>query len=204
MAYSMDALQDGCYENSSVLINKFGIKDGTQLNDIEREITGGLIAKALYDISFTDVDFDFYKRLHKYVFEDIYEWAGQLRTVSTGKKGTSFCPPDEIEKRGLHLFDRLTQSGFLTRFNGEDFINEFTDLYCDLNYLHPFREGNGRIQRLFLNMLLLHTGRSIDFSKIDKDLLMIATIRSVNGDVFLLRDIFKEHIIIVNSNCQQA
>lgn len=67
-------------------------------------------------------------------------------------------------------------------------------MYCDLNYLHPFRERNGRIQRLFLSMLITNIGKKLNFAEIDKDLLMIATIQSVSGDIFLLRDIFSEHI----------
>ena len=73
----------------------------------------------------------------------------------------------------------------------DEFIVEFTDLYCDLNYLHPFREGNGRIQRLFLSMLVNSLGKSLNFSQIDADYLMIATIKSVSGDIFMLRDIFR-------------
>ena len=76
----------------------------------------------------------------------------------------------------------------------DEFIVEFTDLYCDLNYLHPFREGNGRIQRLFLLMLVNSLGKSLNFSQIDADYLMIATIKSVSGDIFMLRDIFREYI----------
>ena len=76
----------------------------------------------------------------------------------------------------------------------DEFIVEFTDLYCDLNYLHPFREGNGRIQRLFLSMLVNSLEKSLNFSQIDADYLMIATIKSVSGDIFMLRDIFREYI----------
>ena len=83
---------------------------------------------------------------------------------------------------------------FLKDIKGDDFIIEFTELYCDLNYLHPFREGNGRIQRLFLSMLVSQLGKSLNFAQIDKDSLMIATIKSVSGDVFMLRDIFREYI----------
>ncbi len=194
MSYSLDALQDDCYENSTVLKNKFNIRDGAKLDLIERTTTTLRIAQAMKDISFTDVDFTFYKNLHKYVFGDIYEWAGNIRKVEMSKKGTSFCSVNEIEKRGNNLFKRLQNNNYLKVFTGDEFINEFTELYCDLNYLHPFREGNGRIQRLFLNMLLLSIGKSIDFSKVDKDLLMIATIKSVSGDVFMLRDIFRESI----------
>lgn len=194
MTYSLDPLHDGCYENTTVLINKFDIKDEKQLDVMEQSITGLMIAKALIELPFENVDFEFYKMLHRYVFSDIYDWAGTVRTINMSKKGTNFCDAEKIAERGQAIFKRLKESGYLSRCKGDDFIAEFTDLYCDLNMLHPFREGNGRIQRLFLTMLLLNLDYSIDFSHIDKDELMIATIKSVSGDVFMLRDLFKENI----------
>lgn len=194
MGYSLDPLQDGCYENSNVLINKFDIRDEKELEMMERNLTSYLMAQATIEIPFEDVNFEFYKNLHKYVFGEIYDWAGTIRKVDMSKSGTKFCPANEIEKRGKNIFDRLETQNYLKGFKGEEFINEFVNLYCELNYLHPFREGNGRIQRQFLLMLLNNMGKHIDFKDIDRDLLMIATIKSVKGDLFMLKDIFREHI----------
>lgn len=194
MPYSLDSMQDGCYENSIVLINKFDIRNEKQLDAMEQSITSMLIAKASIEIPFENVDFDFYKNLHRYVFSDIYNWADTVRKVDMSKKGTNFCPADKIEERGGKIFKRLKENEYLKVFHDDEFIIEFTDLYCDLNILHPFREGNGRIQRLFLSMLVNYLGRNLDFSEIDKDELMIATIKSVSGDIFMLRDIFREYI----------
>lgn len=72
MAYSLTSLQDDCYEGTNVLKNKFGLKKEEQLIIAERNITSFLIAKAELEIPFTNVDFEFYKNLHKYVFEDIF------------------------------------------------------------------------------------------------------------------------------------
>ena len=194
MSYSLDPLQDDCYEGTNVLINKFDIGDGEKLDIIERDITSALIAKAYIEIPFENVDFDFYKNLHYYVFSDIYEWAGNIRNVDMSKKGTRFCSPERIETSGRDIFEYLSKISYLVNLTDEEFITEFTELYCRLNYLHPFREGNGRVQRLFLSMLLKNMEKSIDFSKIDTDLLMIATIKAVSGDVFMLCDIFRQHI----------
>ncbi|MBR5535178.1 MAG: Fic family protein [Clostridia bacterium] len=192
MAYSLDPISDGCYENTSVLINKFDIRDEDVLNRLEQSITSALIAKAFIELPFENVDFSYYKMLHKYVFSDIYDWAGEIRIVNMSKKGTAFCPCDKIEEGGKRIFDGLNERKLLADFSDEDFLDELVNLYCELNYLHPFREGNGRIHRLFLALLAKNAGRTLDFSKVDKDLFMIATIRSVSGDVFLLKDILKE------------
>lgn len=194
MSYSLDPIQDGCYEDTAVLINKFGIKDDKRLAAIEQSVTSMLIAKASIEIPFENVDFNYYKNLHKYVFSDIYDWAGTVRKVDMSKKGTNFCSADKIEELGTRIFERLKQNEYLKIFSDDKFIIEFTNLYCDLNILHPFREGNGRIQRLFLSMLVSSLGKRLDFSEIDADELMIATIRSVSGDVFMLQDIFRELI----------
>ena len=194
MGYSMDPLRTDCYENSTVLINKFDIRDEAQLDAVERSITSGLIAKTMIEMPFENVDFKFYKNLHNYVFSDIYEWAGSVRSIDMSKKGTNFCSATKINERAERIFLNLQTTDYLKMVPTDEFVNEFTDLYCDLNYLHPFREGNGRIQRLFLNMLLRYNNKTINFANIDKDLLMIATIKSVSGDVFMLRDIFKENI----------
>ncbi len=114
--------------------------------------------------------------------------------MDMSKKGTNFCKFEKIENRGKMIFERLKSTDYLKVFHDDEFIVEFTDLYCELNYLHPFREGNGRIQRLFLSMLVSQLGKNLDFSQIDKDCLMIATIKAVSGDVFMLRDIFREYI----------
>ena len=194
MSYSLNSLQDDCYENTNVLKNKFNLKEQTKLDLVERNITSLLIAQALINIPFENVNFEFYKSLHSYVFSDIYEWAGTTRTINMSKKGTVFCDFGDIELTAKNIFKGLIKNNFLKEFSNNEFINEFTELYCNLNYLHPFREGNGRIQRLFLTMLLKDMNKVLYFSNIDKDLLMIATIKSVSGDVFMLRDIFNTHI----------
>ena len=194
MAYSLDSILDNCYKNTSVLINKFDIRNEEQLNAVEQSITSVLIAKASMEIPFENVDFSFYKSLHKFIFSDIYEWAGEIRSVNMSKRGTNFCPVEKIEENGLRIFKNLQKSDFLKTLSAENFLDEFVYLYCELNYLHPFREGNGRVQRLFLSMLLKYCGKKINFAEIDEDLFMIATIKSVSGDIFMLKDIFKENI----------
>lgn len=194
MSYSLNSLSDGCYDGTTVLKNKFGIKKQDELDKVEQVVTASLLAKAFVDISFKNVDFKFYKMLHQYVFSDIYDWAGKNRNVNMSKKGTLFCDYKKIDMLGDDIFSNLRKNHYLKSFSDDIFLDEFTSLYCSLNYLHPFREGNGRIQRLFLSMMLNYIGKSINFTKIDKDLFLIATIKSASGDIFLLRDIFKEHI----------
>ena len=85
----------------------------------------------------------------------------------------------------------------LNYFKGIDFdnfVDEIVDVYCDTNYIHPFREGNGRTQRVFITQLIRYNGYDIKFSEIDTDYLMLATIQSANGVTDYLKEIFREHI----------
>ena len=194
MAYSLDSLKDDCYPGTTVLINKLDIRNDKLLAEAEQTITAINYAQIETEMKFVDVDFEYYKNIHKRLFYDIYEWAGKVRSVNLSKKGTAFCEYKEINELAEKRFDRLKRDNFLVDLDFETFVDEFTDLYVDLNYLHPFREGNGRTHRLFLTLLARNTGYSIDFSQCDLDMLMIATIKSAQGDVGLLRTIISELI----------
>lgn len=194
MPYLLDPLQDNCYENSTVLINKFGIKNQNTLDEIEQTITAINSAQIELTLRFENVNFNFYKNIHKLLFYDIYDWAGNIRKVNMNKKGTSFCDFTQIETNGNNIFKYLAEQNYFLNMNRPKLINEIVDLYCRLNILHPFREGNGRTQRLFLTLLTKHIGYNLNLASIDADLLMIATIKSVSGETFLLKDIFEENL----------
>ena len=146
-------------------------------------------------MKFQEVDFEFYKNIHKQIFGDLYEWAGQLRKINISKKGTVFCEYTELEKIGKLKFQRLKNYNYLRDMSDMDFINELADLYHELNMLHPFREGNGRTLRLFITLLVRNTGRDINFAECDADLLTIATIKAAQGDETMLKMVFSEMII---------
>lgn len=86
---------------------------------------------------------------HRFIFGNVYDWAGQLRTVSIGK-GHLFCLSQHIEPSAADVFERLADSGYLRCRKLEDFLDGVSELLGDINALHPFREGNGRTQRAFL------------------------------------------------------
>ena len=194
MTYTTEGSQENCYPDSTVLINKFNIRNQHELDMVEKQITLLRGVQAEQETAFTDVDFDFYKNLHKKIFGDIYEWAGSVRTVNISKKGTVFCNADEIEHIGALKFRRLKNMNYLKDMNDGKFLDELTDLYHELNMLHPFREGNGRTLRLFIALLVRNTDRDIDFGGSDSDLLMIAAIKAAQGDRMLLRQVFGELI----------
>lgn len=195
MSYSIDSLTEDCYAGSSVLINKFDIQDQRILDDVEAVIVTAQQEKWLAYPLANSFDFGHYKDIHKYLFDDLYAWAGKIRTVNISKKRTNFCPCDDITDRADALFARLKGLNYLKCLDDGIFVEELVDFYIQTNYLHPFREGNGRTQRVFITQLVRNAGREIDFSQMDKDLLMIATIQAADGVRDNLRELFKGQII---------
>lgn len=140
-------------------------------------------------------DTEHYKDIHKYLFQELYDWAGQFRTVNISKKGTRFADVMEIEDLCNNCFKRLKDCNYFQNMSFDDFVENIVDLYCTLNYIHPFREGNGRTQRIFLTQLIRKNGYNINFSEIDPDYLIIATIQSAQGINDNLTELFKKSII---------
>ena len=192
--YSIEGCQDSCYPDTTVLVNKLNIKEQELLNEAEAILVTSCSVKAEKELAFADVDFGFYKRLHKLIFGDLYDWAGTVRTINISKKGTVFCGHSELEQLGRLKFERLKAQDYLRGMEYGEFVSEVTELYHELNMLHPFREGNGRTLRLFITLLVRNADRDIDFSACDGDLLAIATIRAAQGDTSMLREVFAQII----------
>jgi len=194
MPYNLNSATEDCYPNTTVLINKLNIQDEKTLEDFETYI---FLLKATIlektEIS-SNFDFNHYKSINKFLFEDLYEWAGEIRTINLSKKGTIFCQVDKIEDCAERIFERLKEMNYFKELPYDEYINEIVDFYCSTNNLHPFREGNGRTQRVFLTQLVKYAGHTINFSKTDPDLFMIATIQSANGITDLLTKLFTEII----------
>lgn len=194
MGYSIDTISANCYPGTTILINKFDIRDEEKLNEVESVLTSARNAEWLSEPKTETFDFDHYKAIHYFLFSDLYDWAGQVRTVNIGKKGTQFTPSKNIERQAKLIFERLREHNYFKGLPHDEFVGEIVDFYCVTNALHPFREGNGRTQRVFLTQLVRNAGYNISFADIDTELLMIATIQSAQGVTDLLKQIFQESI----------
>lgn len=195
MGYSMDPVSANCYPGTAILINKFDIRDEEKLNEVESVLVSARYAEWLSKPRVTTFDFDHYREIHRFLFSDLYDWAGEVRTVDISKKGTRFTPADNIENQAEKIFQRLKERCCFQGLPHEEFVEDLVDFYCVTNSLHPFREGNGRTQRLFLTQLIRNAGYDINFADLDTDLLMIATIQSAQGVTNLLRQVFDESIV---------
>ena len=104
MSYTLDPLQANCYPGTTVLINKLDIRDEWVLSQVEADLTKLRISQWELNPLADTFDFAHYKAVHTYLFGDLYDWAGQIRTVNLSKKGTNFCLADQIESRAAAIF----------------------------------------------------------------------------------------------------
>ena len=143
------------------------------------------------------LDYTHLKAIHRYLFEDIYTWAGQDRfeagiTAKFGKGTTLFTPYDRLPSVALALFDALRDEN---RFEGQtpdEFVESAAIFLNGLNILHPFREGNGRTQRIFMEYLAGNAGYGLDFSRIEADEMILACIAGVSGDLSRMKQMMKK------------
>lgn len=158
------------------LENKLGLTDSAELVREEERISKKK-AVNLFDFAIlkllSDGTYKTLAAIHKYLFEDIYDFAGEIRTVNMAKGNFRFAPLMYL-KAALENIDKMPQSNF----------DEIVEKYVEMNIAHPFREGNGRSTRIWLDHILKNEiGKVVDWSKVDKEDYLLAMERSPIKDV---------------------
>lgn len=178
-----DAFDDPyCYPDTHVLRNKAELYDPDDLEAFELEMTALRADEPLPSGNF---DPQHYSTVHHHIFQDVYEWAGQYRTVRTAKDGNVFCYPEYIQSMMNGLFESMSE--ILSSDSQSQFLDQVTDFLAELNAIHPFREGNGRAQLTFIDMIACEAGFPFDFRRIERETFMPAMIESFAGDTSRLR-----------------
>lgn len=178
--------QDGydkvyCYPHTEVMKNKLGIEDDVdKLESVINGITMGEIAKIEKNGGVQGAyDFEHYLSIHREIFGSIFDWAGEIRTVDISKEDSSmFCHHNFIFGYAKDVFRGLNVDKLKT-MTKDEFAMEIATLFGDLNALHPFREGNGRTERVFLRQLARECGYDLDFTKIPREQYITASKESL-------------------------
>ena len=129
-----------------------------------------------------------YCRIHHHLFQDVYAWAGQYRTVRISKGDTSFCYPEHIPAQMGGLFQKLQDADVFAGLAQEAFLDNLTPFLSELNAIHPFREGNGRTQLSFIGLLGEHSGHPFHFGRLDRETHLPAVVASHSDKLGPLRD----------------
>jgi cell filamentation protein len=168
-----------CYPGTTVLRNIPGFRDQATLETFEIGITmqrsEELLPRGRLSVRHCQA-------IHRHLFQDVYTWAGLFRTVRMAKGASVFCYPENIASEMKRAFTGLKNAEFLQGLTVEAFASGAAHFLADLNAIHPFREGNGRTQLIFLAAVAEHAGHLLDPMRLDRAAYLSAIIRSFNGD----------------------
>ena len=200
-SYSYEWDEQYCYPHSNVLKNKLGITDSDTLLTAERELTSLKLASAKLNYIKGSFDFDHLRRIHRYLFGDIYTWAGKIRNVDIAK-GNQFCLCYNIERYAQSIFQKLNRENFL--IDSSNVPIRLAYYLSEINVLHPFREGNGRTQRLFIEYLANIAGYKVDFSDVSAQEMIVASADSFACEYDKINTMFKRITTPISKENQRA
>ena len=188
-------MADYFVEGGGVLENKLGIADPEQLREAEEDAFSDAATDILdEDLSSATLDFNFFKRLHGRLFGKVYPFAGQIRKVNITKQDSSipFCYADFIEQEANRIFQGLKAKNYLKNETKAEFVNNITELAMDLNALHPFREGNGRTIRFYLQLLASNAGYLLDYDEVGHKEIIEADKQAFLGNDKLIKEMYSK------------
>src|SRR6266404_5199719 len=163
------------YPDSSVLKNLPDIRNATVLEVFEQRATTLRLDEMMAAIAVAPVNLALWQTIHRILFQDVYEWAGNIRKVQLAKGNTVFAMPEHIEAESERVFDVLGREE-LAALTQAQIAAKLAYYFGELNVLHPFREGNGRTQKLLFDEISRRVGYRIDWTTMGGDALLQAVI----------------------------
>jgi len=168
-----------CYPGTTVLRNKLELTNPAELDEYELAV---FLTRADEPFPAGRLDYSHYRALHRHLFQDVYDWAGEARTIRIGKTGNWFCYPEYIDREMARIFSELAELGYLRGYPPVAFSTAAAHLLAEINAVHPFREGNGRTQLAFLSLLVENAGLPFNDDLLDRQRVIGAMIESFSGD----------------------
>lgn len=191
--YEVNSNDPYTYKDTNVLVNKKNIRDFEKLKEVER----GISTQKLKTIENTTFSSSGFKQLHKDLFGELYDWAGKTRTVNLSNGDVSFAPMRFIEENLSSQFSKISNDiKNKEKFTNEEWVKKAANHFGELIFLHPFREGNGRTTRKFLDDYLNEKEIHIDWDNIYRTDYYKACKLSINkGDNSELEQLFNNHLV---------
>jgi cell filamentation protein len=179
---------------SGVLKNRLGITDQALLEAAEADF----VAERSRELSQTPLagrfDLAHLQAIHRRLFGDVYEWAGELRDIDISKGANRFAHHAHIATAAAPIFKKLAAENHLAGIGPADFSDRAAHYFAELNALHPFREGNGRAQREFISHLARTSGYYIAWENVNRAGMLQASIGSFRGDTSKLVAIIRDNL----------
>ena len=161
-----------CYKGTDVLINRFGLRDGKLLKQLEADVTSVIQGSFLEEPVKGRFTPNHLCRIHRALFGDLYPFAGHYRREDILKGSTRFLDYKHIKNKTKQTLDLLQKENCLHGAENARLLSRAAWYFAELNYIHPFREGNGRTLREFMRLLLLSNGYSVQWSAVPREELL--------------------------------
>ena len=175
-----------CYPpDFTVLRNKFDLRDSEDLDAVERFFVSQRLREP---VPMGDFDLEHLCAIHHHLFQDVFAWAGAIRTVEISKGGNTFQFRRFIENGMQDVHKRVLARDYLADLPPTEFAREAADILGDVNYVHPFREGNGRTQVQYLKQLANKAEHQIDLTRLDREQRMTASRDAHFGNYHTMTD----------------
>lgn len=184
-----------CYPDSSVLKNKLDIRDPVLLRKVEADLSTARQAEIFHIPVAGRFTATHLCNIHRKLLGDVYSFAGHFRREDIAKGPTRFVTYSQIKEKLQRLLGQLQQEKWLENVPFEAFAARSAYYMAELNYIHPFREGNGRAIREFMRLLFLHNGYVVQWDAVDVEALLNAMIDSVY-DTAHLEQILKQCLVV--------
>ena len=189
-----DADDTYCYPGTDVLRNKAEITTAEDLDAYEGELSTLRSIEILENPIAGQFDLAHLQRIHLALFQDVYDWAGKIRTVDISRGNSRFANVRFIESAANDIFNKLARENWLRGLDADTLSKRLAHYLSEINALHPFREGNGRVQRIFISQLSQSAGYQLDYSDLEQEQIYRAMELAFNGDESILANLILERL----------
>ena len=186
--------EDTIYMNGGVFKNKLSIQDSELLKTAEKEFSAVRAQYLLLQPITDNFDLAHLQTIHRELFGDVYDWAGEIRRIDISKGNTRFANFAFIENESRKLLEKLQSENYLRGLDKDKFAERVAYYLGELNVLHPFREGNGRTLRLFMTQLAMKNGLQIHWQNISAEQMIQACIQAYHADSSLLARLILDNL----------
>jgi cell filamentation protein len=173
-----ESLDPYLYPGTEVLRNIPGLRDPKQLEAFEANASTSRLIELGTDPLAGPFDGAHIKSIHKFIFQDVFSWAGKFRSINISKDGQLFCLSQFLEPALETILSDLTDEEYLSGLDQKAFSRRAGYYLGEINAVHPFREGNGRAQREFIRQLALNGGHRILWTRVTREQMIEASIQS--------------------------
>lgn len=187
-------MTDPYIDEHGVFHNRLGITDVESLHAAEADITGARGNALTRRRLIGEYDLAHLRAFHRYLFGDIFDWAGELRTVEIAKYD-AFCRCARLEAYGAEIFGKIKAATWPTTPDRESFVVGLAGAYADVNALHPFRDGNGRAQRAFFRQFAADAGYQLSWAGLDPGQNEVASVAGFRGNLGPLIALLDKHVL---------